>query len=122
MLDLRPWRPVSALPAVRRDLSIVVDGEPDPELLGDRVRTALGPDVDALESLAVLAVTPHADLPAAARDRLGTRPGQVNALLRLVLRPVDRTLTDAEANALRDRIYAAVHEGPHREWAAGGRR
>ena len=28
-----------------------------------------------------------------------------------VLRHVDRTLTDAEANLLRDRIYAAVHEG-----------
>jgi phenylalanyl-tRNA synthetase alpha chain len=119
MLDLAPWRPVSALPAVRRDLSIVLDGpEVDPELLGDRVRTALGPEADALESLAVLAATPHEDLPAPARARLGTRPGQLNALLRLVLRPVDRTLTDAEANAVRDRVYAAVHEGPHDEWAA----
>jgi phenylalanyl-tRNA synthetase alpha chain len=119
MLDLRPWRPVSALPAVRRDLSIVLDGAAvDPELLGDRVRTALGPDVDALESLAVLATTPHEELPPTARARLGTRPGQLNALLRLVLRPVDRTLTDPEANAVRDRVYAAVHEGPHHEWAA----
>jgi phenylalanyl-tRNA synthetase alpha chain len=118
MLDLRPWRAVSALPAVRRDLSIVLDGAAvDPELLGDRVRTALGPDADALESLAVLAATPHAELPAPARARLGTRPGEVNVLLRLVLRPVDRTLTDAEANAVRDRVYAALHEGPHHEWA-----
>jgi phenylalanyl-tRNA synthetase alpha chain len=117
LLDLAPWRPVSALPPVRRDLSLVLDGEPDAELIGDRVRTALGPDVDALESLAVLAGTPHEDLPAAARDRLGTRPGQVNVLLRLTLRPVDRTLTDAEANAVRDRVYAALHEGPHPEWA-----
>jgi phenylalanyl-tRNA synthetase alpha chain len=118
MLDLRPWRAVSTLPAVRRDLSVVLDGPADPELLGDRVRTALGPDADVLESLTVLADTPHEDLPAAARARLGTRPGQRNALLRLVLRPVDRTLTDAEANAARDRVYAAVHEGPHHEWAA----
>jgi phenylalanyl-tRNA synthetase alpha chain len=66
----------------------------------------------------VLAATRHADLPSAVRDRLGTRPGQVNALLRLVLRPLDRTLTDAEANVLRDRVYAALHEGPHHEWAA----
>ncbi|MCO1654398.1 PheS-related mystery ligase SrmL [Pseudonocardia humida] len=121
LLDLAPWRPVSALPAVRRDLSIVLDERAaDPELLGDRVRTALGADVDALESLTVLAATAHADLPAAARARLGTRPGQLNVLLRLVLRPVDRTLTDAVANALRDRVYAAVHEGPHHEWAAAG--
>jgi phenylalanyl-tRNA synthetase alpha chain len=118
MLDLAPWRPVSALPPVRRDLSLVLTGEPDGELLGDRVRTALGPDVDGLESLAVLASTPHEDLPEGARARLGTRPGQGNVLLRLVLRPVDRTLTDAEANAIRDRVYAALHEGPHAEWAS----
>jgi phenylalanyl-tRNA synthetase alpha chain len=119
MLDLAPWRPVSTLPAIRRDLSIVLDGAVvDSELLGDRVRTALGPDADALESLDVLATTPHEELPPSARARMGTRPGQLNVLLRLVLRPVDRTLTDAEANAVRDRVYAAVHEGPHHEWAA----
>jgi phenylalanyl-tRNA synthetase alpha chain len=31
---------------------------------------------------------------------------------------LDRTLTDAEANTVRDRVYAALHEGPHHEWAA----
>jgi len=25
---------------------------------------------------------------------------------------VDRTLTDAEANVLRDKVYRALHEGP----------
>jgi phenylalanyl-tRNA synthetase alpha chain len=118
MLDLAPWRPVSALPPVRRDLSLVLTGEPDAELIGDRVRTALGADVDLLESAAVRASTAHEDLPDPARSRLGTRPGQYNVLLRLVLRPVDRTLTDAEANTVRDRVYAALHEGPHAEWAA----
>ncbi len=117
MLDLAPWRPVSSLPAVRRDLSLVLDGPPDPELLGDRARTALGPDADVVESLTVLASTPHEDLPPPARERLGIRPGQHNALVRLVLRPVDRTLTDAAANRARDRVYAALHEGPHHEWA-----
>jgi phenylalanyl-tRNA synthetase alpha chain len=123
MLDLTPWRPVSMLPAVRRDLSIVasagVDDELlDDELLGDRARTALGADADVLESLSVLTRTPHEALPPPARARLGTAPGQVNLLLRLVLRPLDRTLTDAEANTVRDRVYAALHEGPHHEWAA----
>jgi phenylalanyl-tRNA synthetase alpha chain len=117
MLDLTPWRPVSMLPPARRDLSIVAASEADDELLGDRARTALGPDADLLESLTVLARTPHERLPARARSRLGTRPGQDNLLLRMVLRPLDRTLTDAEANAVRDRVYAALHEGPHHEWA-----
>jgi phenylalanyl-tRNA synthetase alpha chain len=39
-------------------------------------------------------------------------------LLRLVLRPLSGTLTDQRANELRDQVYAAVHRGPHREWAA----
>ena len=117
MLDLGPWRPVSMLPAVRRDLSIVAPAEVDDELLGDRARTALGPDADVLESLTTLARTPHERLPEPARIRLGTEAGQDNLLLRLVLRPLDRTLTDAQANAVRDRVYAALHEGPHHEWA-----
>ncbi|MEU1980807.1 hypothetical protein [Nocardia sp. NPDC019395] len=33
-------------------------------------------------------------------------------LLRTVLRPVDRTLTSVQANAIRNRIYDAVHEVP----------
>jgi phenylalanyl-tRNA synthetase alpha chain len=117
MLDLAPWRPVSMLPAVRRDLSIVAAAGVDDELIGDRTRAALGPDAHLLESLTVLARTPHDQLPAPARARLGTGPGQENVLLRLVLRPLDRTLTDAQANAVRDRVYAALHKGPHHEWA-----
>jgi phenylalanyl-tRNA synthetase alpha chain len=117
MLDLSPWRPVSMLPPVRRDLSVVVTGPVDVELLGDAVRTALGPDADELEALDVVASTPYQDLPATARERLGIGPGQENVLLRLILRPLERTLTDAEANVLRDRVYAAVHEGPVWEWA-----
>jgi phenylalanyl-tRNA synthetase alpha chain len=118
MRDLAPWRTVSMLPSARRDLSIVAAAGTDDELLGDRARAALGPDADLLESLTVLARTPHERLPAPARARLGTRPGQDNLLLRMVLRPLDRTLTDAEANAVRDRAYAALHEGPHHEWAS----
>ncbi len=30
----------------------------------------------------------------------------------IVLRPIDRTLTSDQANAIRNRIYRAVHEGP----------
>ncbi|WP_432487458.1 PheS-related mystery ligase SrmL [Kineococcus sp. SYSU DK018] len=119
LLDLSPWRPVSSQPPVRRDLSIVTDAGVDAELLGDDVRTALGADAEDLESVAVLATTPHEDLPPAAQHRLGTRPGQVNVLLRLVLRPLGGTLTDEQANRLRDRVYAAVHRGPHVEWAGG---
>src|SRR3712207_313128 len=117
LLDLAPWRPVSSRPPVRRDLSVVADAPVDAELLGDTVRAALGPTAEDLESVTVLASTGYTDLPDAARRRLGLRPDQVNLLLRLVLRPLSGTLTDQPANQLRDQAYAAVHRGPHYEWA-----
>lgn len=115
MADLEPWRPVSSLPAVRRDISVVVDRDDDEETLGDRIRAALGIDAAAIESVRVLATTAGELLPDRARERLGIREGQVNALVRIVLRPLDRTLTDEEANILRNRAYLAVHRGPNLE-------
>ena len=111
MLDLSRYRPVSDLPPARRDLSIAVTAGADAETLGDRVREALGGDADLVEEVAILAITSHDDVPAAARERLGMRPGQDNVLLRIILRPMDRTMTADEANAMRNRIYAALHEG-----------
>lgn len=118
MLDLAPYKEVSHLPPVRRDLSVVVgpDVEASEELLGDRVRDALGEDAEVAESVTVVNETPYALLPSAARARLGIEPSQRNVLVRLVLRPLDRTLTDDEANVLRDRVYAALHEGANAEW------
>jgi phenylalanyl-tRNA synthetase alpha chain len=39
-------------------------------------------------------------------------------LLRLVLRHPTQTLTADQANRIRDRIYAAVHQGTVSQWAA----
>ncbi|HUP86499.1 MAG TPA: hypothetical protein VM143_12595 [Acidimicrobiales bacterium] len=109
--DLEPYRPVSNHPAIRRDVSVAVGDDVDDESLGDVVREALGSDSDCVESVAILTSTPYDVLPAVAVGRLGIRPGQRNLLVRVVLRHVDRTLTDAEANALRDRIFDALHRG-----------
>lgn len=117
MLDLAPYRPVSNQPAVRRDLSIAVGAGRTPEELGDRVRDAMGGDVDALESVEVVSETPGTALPPAAAERIGLRPGQKNVLLRLVIRHPSRTLTADEANRVRDAVYAAVHEGDAWQWA-----
>jgi phenylalanyl-tRNA synthetase alpha chain len=121
MLDLEPYRPVSAMPAVRRDLSVAVDAETDDEILGDRIREALGAGADAVEEVAILSSTACQDLPGAAAARLGARPGQRNLLVRVVLRHLERTLTDEEANSLRDRIYAAIHQGTSHQWAVAQR-
>ena len=50
--------------------------------------------------------------------RLGLGPHQKNVLARVVLRHLERTLTDEEANRLRDRVYAALHQGSVHQWAA----
>ena len=58
MRDLSLYRPVSNLPAITRDLSIAVAADVDAELLGDRVREALGADADCVEAVEVLSETP----------------------------------------------------------------
>jgi phenylalanyl-tRNA synthetase alpha chain len=108
MRDLSLYRPVSNLPAITRDMSIVVGDDDDAELLGDRVREALGADADCVESVEVLATTPGDELPEVAKDRLGWRPGQKNVLVRVVFRHAERTLTREEANELRERVFSAL--------------
>ena len=119
MLTLDRYQEVSSMPATRRDLSIAVAADVSPEELGDRVRDSLGPAaLESVEEVAVVAETPGERLPRQAIDRIGLRPGQKNVLLRLVLRHPTRTLTAAQANRLRDRVYAAVHEGSAHQWAS----
>jgi len=118
MTDLEPYRSVSDLPAVTRDLSVAISVDDDAEQLGDRIRTALGDRADILEAVTIVSETSYADLPPFARERLGIDEAQKNVLVRLDLRPLDRTLTDAEANTLRDDVYGAIHEGSTGQWAA----
>ncbi|MCP2164279.1 PheS-related mystery ligase SrmL [Goodfellowiella coeruleoviolacea] len=111
MGDLTRYRPVSTMPAIRRDISIAVGADDHTEDLGDRVREALGADADCVESVEILQQTPCADLPERALARLGARTDQKNLLVRITLRHLHRTLSDQDANAMRDRVHAAVHQG-----------
>ena len=108
------------MPPVVRDLSLAT-GDVSAEALGDRVRQALGSSAALVESLEVISVTPADGLPPIARERLGMMAGQQNVLLRLVLRAIDRSLTHAECNELRDEVYAALHEGTQWTWAGKGK-
>ncbi|MCY1073507.1 PheS-related mystery ligase SrmL [Archangium lansingense] len=118
LLDLEPYREVSSMPAVRRDLSLVLEGDATSEELGDRARSALGSRADVVESVEVLSETPYESLPPAAVRRLGISPGQKNVLLRVLLRALDRSLTHSECNELRDCLYSALHRGSAWEWAS----
>ncbi len=120
MLDLAPYRPVSNQPAIRRDLSIAVAVDTLAEEIGDRVRSAMGVSVDALEAVEIVTETAGNALPVQARERIGLGPGQKNVLLRLVIRHPTMTLTAEQANVIRDQVYAAVHEGTISQWATTG--
>ncbi|GID25585.1 PheS-related mystery ligase SrmL [Paractinoplanes brasiliensis] len=112
MLDLTPYRPVSAQPAARRDLSVALPADVTAEDLGDRVRHLLGPDAHLVEEVAIESITPPAALPPAARHRLDIRDGEVNVLLRVVLRDLHRALPKQTANTLRDRLYVGLMRRP----------
>jgi phenylalanyl-tRNA synthetase alpha chain len=106
LLDLSVYRPVSKHPPITRDVSVAVDTDADEETLGSVVRDTIGSS--AVEEIRVLSETRFDDLPLAAINRLGILPGQKNVLLRVVLRHPSHTMSDQEANRLRDLIYAAL--------------
>jgi phenylalanyl-tRNA synthetase alpha chain len=117
MLDLEPYRPVSYMPSVTRDLSLMVPEDLSMEEVGDRVRGALGARAAAIEAIELLSQTPYAELPPQAVARMGALAGQKNLLVRIVLRDLERSLTQAEANGLRDTVYRALHAGERAELA-----
>jgi phenylalanyl-tRNA synthetase alpha chain len=117
MHDLARYRHASPMPPITRDLSVAVPEDDDGETLGDRVRDALGADANCVEEIRVLSATAYQQLPASAVSRLGAKPGQKNLLVHVVLRDLDKTLTNQAANALRDRIYKALHQGTEYQWA-----
>lgn len=118
MNDLEPYKIVSSMPPVARDLSIVLDGDINDDDIGDIVRESLGEDSDIVELVETISETSYEDLPEQARKRLGIQPRQKNILLRVILRSLDRTLTHDECNKYRDRIYAALHKGTEWHWAS----
>jgi phenylalanyl-tRNA synthetase alpha chain len=121
MQDLSPYKEVSSMPPVIRDISLVLDGDATVEDIGDNVREALGQNADVVENVDILSQTPYDALPLSAVERLGIAPRQKNLLLRIVLRALDRTLTSEECNAYRDAIYASLHIGSAWHWASKGR-
>ena len=118
MLDLAPYRAISRMPAVKRDLSLVLDEPTSPEELGDQVRSCLADLASWVESVAVMLETPCRDLTPPVVERLGIGPDQWNVLVRIVLRALDRTLTREECDRVRDTVYAALHRGSRWYWAA----
>jgi phenylalanyl-tRNA synthetase alpha chain len=121
MEDLTPYREISCMPPVIRDISLVLDENANLEDIGDRVREALLTDANVVENVEILSQTPYEALRPAAVKRLGISLRQKNVLIRVVLRALERTLTSEECNAYRDSIYARLNEGSEWQWAAKDR-
>jgi len=117
MNDLEPYKEVSSMPPVVRDISIVVDKNLDVELLGDMVKES-GVDTHIIEEVTILSETPYEDLPETAKQRLGIEEHEKNILVRIVLRSLERTLTNEECNTYRDIIYKHIStkEGYLKNW------
>ena len=107
MLDLESYNEVSSMPPVVRDISVVVDKNLDVELLGDMIRDS-AVDEKLIEEVQILSETPYEDLPDKAKERLGIEPNEKNILVRIVLRSLERTLTNEECNEYRDIIYRHI--------------
>ena len=103
---------------MRRDMSIAVAADTTEQEIGDRVRAALGAEAGYLDTIEIAAEQTYYALSFAARRRLGIQPRQKNVLLRVMLRHLQHALTSDQANELRDRIYASLHQGTAHVWAA----
>lgn len=111
MTDLKPYREISAQPAIKRDLSYSVPKDYVEEDMSDDIREALGDKLDTLESVEVVNETPYAELPVKVRARLGCKPLQKNVLVRITLRHLERSITNDEANQIYEHIYAKINKG-----------
>ena len=89
------YRPIPRFPAAFRDLSIVLDPEARSGAVLEACATVPAPAPASFTWLDRYAGAP-------------LEPGQVAMTLRVILQPLDRTLTDAEAESFRMRLVAAL--------------
>ncbi len=111
MYDLEPFNPVPTTPAMKRDLSFVSDPDLSEEDIADIARVAAKQDEKLIESVEIIATTNFAELNEKIIDRIGIKPGQVNYLVRAMLRHPDRTLTKKDSARIYSRIYDDLHKG-----------
>lgn len=111
MIDLAPYHEVSNQPAITRDLSYSVPQNYVEEDISDDIRKALGDKLDTLESVELVSQTTYDNLPQKVRERLGCQSGQKNVLVRIVLRHLEHSITNNEANDIYASIYTTINKG-----------
>lgn len=111
MLDLLPYKEVSLMPAIKRDMSYCVPDHYVEEDIHQEIREALGDDYGIIESIEIIQVIRSGELSESVRNRLGCEINMKNILVRITLRHLEKTLTKAEANILYEKIYKKVNYG-----------
>lgn len=111
MSNLDPYVPVSFQPQIKRDLSIAVINETDNESIGDRIRSVMGDSAKIIEEVSIISETAYEALPEHVRQRLGMSDGMKNILLRIIICPLDKSMTSGEANDIYNMLYAYLHQG-----------
>lgn len=94
----RAFQPLPVFPAIRRDVAMVV---PESVTHADVLRVVHQARVEHLEQVQVFDVFRGGSIP----------PGNKSVAYAFTYRAADRTLTDAEANALHARVVTALREG-----------
>jgi len=110
MADLKPYKSVSKYPGVTQDISVCVPLDLAEEDVCEQVRDA-AIEESIVEGVEIKSETHYDNVPVVARERLGMLPSQKNLLIRIVLRSLNRSLRQHEANEIRDRLYRALHQG-----------
>jgi phenylalanyl-tRNA synthetase alpha chain len=111
MYDLKRYKPVSLQPAIQRDLSYSVPKEYVEEDISQEIESAIGEEIESLESVELLSETDYAKLNDIARKKLGIKTNQKNVLVRITLKDLNRTLTKEDANQIYKKIYRKVNYG-----------
>jgi phenylalanyl-tRNA synthetase alpha chain len=109
MSNLDEYREVSLQPSIKRDISIVTLENNDIEQIGDIIRGINGSEV--IEEVIIKNEWDYSELPEKVVNKLGMKIGTKNVLLSITIRPIDRTMTNEEANHIYNEVYKKLDVG-----------
>ncbi len=111
MLTTEPFKEVSSMPPISRDMSYCVPENYTVEDICEDIKMAFGDNAYLIENVSVASRTKFKDLLPIVVEKLGATPGQDNVLVKITLRHPEMTLTKKQANELYDSVYPKLHKG-----------
>jgi len=90
-------------------MSIVTELNTELEDICENIVEVLGDNAELLESVDILSESHYHQLPQKAIQRLGIQPHQKNMLVRMTLRSLHASITNQQANILRDLAFKRIH-------------